>query len=583
MKQDHNQARVRQLCRQLKPIIGKKADDVWLAYLAENQEGKDQLQEYLEIIAARHFMENLDQDQAVLVPPEAEQARGEYTLGDVVYNQQELFEFGLREDEWVQHVGIFGRSGGGKTNLGLLITKKLLKRGKPFLVFDWKRNYRDLLTTEGYEDVAVYTIGRSVMPFSFNPLIPPPQTNPTTWLKKIIDVIAHAYMLGNGVIYMLQEAIDSAYREAGVYDGSVEKWPTFKDIYQRLKQKQSAGREAGWLSSALRAMASLCFGEMDRLVNQRSADSQNIQKLLARPAILELDALTQSDKVLFVSALLLWIHHFRMTESDREIFKHAIIIEEAHHILSNERRSLLGGQSVMEITFREIREFGESLIILDQHPSQISMPALGNTYCTVCFNLKHKTDVNAISQAMFLKDQQKDVVGNLPIGQAVVRLQGRINGPFVVKVPEFNLKKGSLSDAGLITHMTRLGLYSERKHAPHLNYQPPGPAGAADIHASSASTSNNPSPDRESKSAMPSLREKFLKDVSELPESGIAARYKRLGISVRQGQKIKDLCVQKGLIREHREITNKGRRKVIRLTEKGALALSKEDIRMEDR
>jgi hypothetical protein len=51
----------------------------------------------------------------------------------------------------------------------------------------------------------------------------------------------------------------------------------------------------------------------------------------------------------------------------------------------------------MEITFREIREFGESLIILDQHPSQISLPALGNTYCSICMNLKHKTDINAMA------------------------------------------------------------------------------------------------------------------------------------------------------------------------------------------
>ena len=86
------------------------------------------------------------------------------------------------------------------------------------------------------------------------------------------------------------------------------------------------------------------------------------------------------------------IHHQRMTEEKREDFKHCILIEEAHHILSDERRSLVGGQSVMEIIFREIREFGESLILLDQHPSKISLPALGNTYCTICMNLKHKTD-----------------------------------------------------------------------------------------------------------------------------------------------------------------------------------------------
>jgi len=87
-----------------------------------------------------------------------------------------------------------------------------------------------------------------------------------------------------------------------------------------------------------------------------------------------------------------------MAEERREDFKHAIIIEEAHHILSDERRSFIGGQSVMDIIFREIREFGESLILLDQHPSKISLYTLGNTYCTICMNLKHKTDIKGATR-----------------------------------------------------------------------------------------------------------------------------------------------------------------------------------------
>ena len=126
-------------------------------------------------------------------------------------------------------------------------------------------------------------------------------------------------------------------------------------------------------------------------------DNQHLERLLDRQVVLELDALIQSDKVFFIQALLLWIHHRRMVEGFREQFKHAILIEEAHHVLSGERRSLIGGQSVMEITFREIREFGEALVILDQHPSQISLPALGNTYTTICLTLKHSRDVNAIA------------------------------------------------------------------------------------------------------------------------------------------------------------------------------------------
>ena len=66
----------------------------------------------------------------------------------------------------------------------------------------------------------------------------------------------------------------------------------------------------------------------------------------------------------------------------------------------------------------------------------------------------------------------------------------------------------------------------------------------------------------------------FLKDIQEQPDSGIAARYKQLGLSVRQGQKVKTKLLEQGLIEEDQETTRIGRRTVIRLSEKGKVALS---------
>lgn len=553
-KANHGDAdRVRELCRQLKPIIGLQAERIWLAYVAEDENGKSQVQEYLELMAAQQFMGTLESTGPGLVPPTAKDAAGQYCLGTVNYNGKDLHPFGLREGEWIQHVGIFGRSGAGKTNLGFLVVQELIAAGKPVLIFDWKRNYRDLLALKGYENVAVYTIGRPISPLSFNPLVPPAQTNPKTWLKKLIAVVAHAYLLGDGVIYLLQEAIDHVYEKYGVYSGQVDKWPTFRDVLSVLKARETSGREAGWLSSALRALASLCFGEMDVLVNQGNDD---LGQLLTRPVVLELDALTQSDKVFFVQSVLLWIHHYRMAEPQREQFKHAIVVEEAHHVLSNERQSLAGGQSVMEITFREIREFGEAMIILDQHPSQISMPALGNTYCTISFNLKHRTDVNAMAQAILLKDDERDILGNLQVGQAVVRLQGRSVKPFMISVPEFKIKKGTFTDTRLINHMVQLGLLPEHHGLVNADVAIPGD------HAS------------ESRNISPEVR--FLLDVARRPDSGIADRYKRLEVSVRQGQKLKNALVLAGLIEEQTQITHKGRVRIVRLTGQGRLHVTQQ-------
>ena len=53
-------ARARELCHKLKPDIGQQADRIWMAYVAEDETGKGQLLDYLEILATQHFHGSLD-------------------------------------------------------------------------------------------------------------------------------------------------------------------------------------------------------------------------------------------------------------------------------------------------------------------------------------------------------------------------------------------------------------------------------------------------------------------------------------------------------------------------------------------
>ena len=541
--------RVREMCRKLKPVLGPQVEQLFLAYRVEDEEGKEQIEAYLDVLAAQHLPQGVDDSGVDLVPPTREQAHGDYTVGHVVYGGKSLFDFGIREKECIQHIACFGRTGAGKTNLGFILFQEFLRKGKPVLVFDWKRNYRDLLAMSDFQDVEVYTIGGGVSPLTFNPLIPPPGIKPKTWLKKIIQVIAHAYMLGNGVLYLLQQSLDAIYEEFGIYSGRVERYPTFRDVLAKLKDYNARGREAGWLSSTLRALASLCFGDMDSLVNE--GNNQMLDHLLQKSAILELDTLTQSDKVFFVQALMLWLHHRRMMEGEREVFKHAVFIEEAHQVLSNERQSLLGGQSVMDITFREIREFGECMVLFDQHPSEISLPALGNTYTTITLNLKHAKDVGTMAQAMLLEGDEKNLLGALKVGEAVVKVQGRVPKPFLIRIPEFPIRKGVVDDAMVQARMS-----------PVLNsLRPGGTAGITAVDTRESCDSDDDGP--------PSIEERFLLDIGQHPDSGVAERYKRLGLSVRQGQKLKAYMLAKELVTETQDHTKTGRLNRIRLTEKG--------------
>ena len=210
----------------------------------------------------------------------------------------------------------------------------------------------------------------------------------------------------------------------------------------------------------------------------------------------------------------------------------------------------------MEITFREIREFGESMIILDQHPSQISTPALGNTYCTICLNLKHRKDINAMGQCMLLEDKERDNLGMLEVGQAIVKMQGRIARPFMVRIPEFKLRKGTVTDEMVRKRMTSV-------LGPAIQLRTEGLLAALEA-MNKGSVMQEPGLDSGN-----GFDVRFLRDVKDYPESGVAVRYKRLGISVRQGQKLKARLAQDGKIEEHEERTPTGRIRVIRLTEQG--------------
>lgn len=555
--------RARGLCRQLAPVIGpQKAARIWTAYVMENEAGRDQILEYLELLAAQHFQGSLDDEGPGLIPPKAEAAAGEYALGTVAYNGKPLYPFGLREPEVLQHLGVFGRSGGGKTNLGFLIVQRLVEAGKPVLIFDWKRNYRDLAALPGFEKLAVYTAGRPVAPLRINPLMPPPRTSPEAWIGKVIAVMAHAYLLGDGVIFLLREAIDAVYVATGVYSGRVEQWPTFRDVFEYLRNRKTSGREAGWMSSALRALGGLCFGEMNALVNN---GHDRIEDLLVRSVVLELDALAQSEKVFITSLLIQWIHNFRLSGPVRESLGLVLLIEEAHHLLSDERRSLSGGQSVMELAFREIREFGVGIVMIDQRPATISPSALANTYALICFSMTHRADVSAVSQAMLLDDENKAALLGLQVGEAVVRLQGRSTGPFLIRVPEYShIKKGQFSDTMVAHQMTRLGLLSARDHA----IQP-----RADLPAEAVPAGSSVNADASHSAG----EQAFFIDVATFPDGGIAERYKRLGWSVRQGQKVKAALIRKGLISEEIRTTPRGKIRIIRLTEQAKQTEDYED------
>jgi len=557
--------KIEDVFRKLKPISEKDLDMLWQEYILADAKTQKNLEDMLRLVLAKNLGATFEEKEILLEPPPEELSGGEYPLGIIYYGKKKFHWFGLREKEWIQHTGIFGRSGTGKTNVAFLIVLNLLKHGKPFLVFDWKRNYRDLLSLDCGEEILVFTVGRNVSPFYFNPLIPPPGSPPTIWLKKLIEIMCHSYFLGEGVAFLLQKAFDSVYREFGVYEGKNKVYPNLMDVKEWLENCRTKGRESAWMDSALRAAGVLCFGEVGKVLNQR--ENLPINELLAKSVILELDALTSSDKTFLIESLLLWIHHYRMAEGQREKFKHAILIEEAHHILLRKKQEIMGEEAITDVILREIRELGEAIILLDQHPSLISKPALGNTYTTIAMNLKHRADIQMISDSLLLDMEKTRYLGKLEVGTAMAKLQGRWFDPFLVKFPLVRIEKGTVTDEEVSERMKSLfqrlpEVLRERKDI------------IAPDSAEKEVFRDFLGEGKREEEGFSDFEALLLRDIGKHRFSSTSDRYARLGLNAYQGNKAKDSLIEKGLIEVKDFPTQTGRVKLLIPMEKSRTLLA---------
>lgn len=423
---------LRERVRQLEPLLGPRVRALWFKYLqARTMEKKMKWKRMIELLAERYL--RTIEDDVKLPPPSKEQTRGEYQLGEVIYPDKLYSNFGLREDEWCKHVMIVGMTGVGKTTATLQIIKELKAKNKSFMVFDWQREYKKLKKIKTFKDLVVLKAGRDNK-LRFNPLIPPKGTDIKEWLAKLVDVINHAYLGSYGTEYILRDVLLKAYQHAEKNN----EYPNFELVKQYLKKNVLRSRKEQWNQTAERILENLTYeGGLGPILN--SDRKQDFKNLLKKDVIIELDGLSSYDKRFLTEALLLWIYEFRKNQGESPEFKHAIIIEEAHNILSKAKERRYGGETIMEATLRMIRKFGESVIVIDQEPSKLSESIKANTNTKITFTLGNGLDIHDMARSMELSKEHRKYLDILKVGEAMVKVKGRIEKPLKVQFPSFEI------------------------------------------------------------------------------------------------------------------------------------------------
>ncbi len=441
--------------KKLIPIIGKDgASRISRAYLVADEDTRQRILELVDVIRAASAP--MEEGSILLEPMPAEIASiGDIEVGKVMYGSREMYPIGLAKNSFLTHIGIFGSSGYGKTNLSYWLIMQLAKRDIPVLIFDFsKRNYRELLATEIRDKVDVFTVGRETVPFKFNPLIPPPNIHLSQWMKEFASIFDHAYWLLGGGRHIAMKALEAVYE--------IKQPPRLKDIKDWLSgygEERLPPRERNWLSTATRPLESLCFKELGKVFDcEKGVDVSSFFKE-GRVTALELDALDTNDKTFFIEIILQWLRDWLLSADSREKLKGVIILEEAHHVLNREKSVKIGSETVMDLIFREIRELGMGILYIDQHPSLVSYPALGNTSSQIYMNLgldsQRASDIRDASNMLGLDyEEEGQYLRKLPVGQGFMLCRGLpYSDPFLVKFNEVKVVKGSVNDAVLESAM----------------------------------------------------------------------------------------------------------------------------------
>lgn len=189
---------LKDICKKLKPILGSRADALWIAYItADTPESKREAEALIQMVGIQHLSRTVNDQTILLPPPSAEAASGEFFLGTIAYGTQPLYPLYLRRENFMKHIGIFSITGGGKTNAAQILLLGLLAKDIPFLVVDWKRSYSVLhtLPVPKVETIQVYSVGRKIgIPFNWNPLRAPPGIHPKTSISVVAEALEKSHI-----------------------------------------------------------------------------------------------------------------------------------------------------------------------------------------------------------------------------------------------------------------------------------------------------------------------------------------------------------------------------------------------------
>lgn len=422
------------------PLDRDAVNQLLYVYAIENNE-RERIKEEIDELVSAFSDELLLSEKPLLEAPSRLEAGGEIEIGRVFQGEKVLWNFGVSREELNQHMLITARSGAGKTTLIIRIITRLIAKGIPFLVFDFKQDYRHLIRR--YPLVVIRWSDLRI-----NPLEPPPGVGFREWKQQFLNLFGHVEGIWKGSTQYLLEAMDKAYGRKGI--------PTMEDVYNAIRGSNESTRKLQEYASVVETRLYGLLSKLGETINNERT-LMDLERLLELPVVIELDGLGREEANILVLFFFYWIYAYRKARRQRGKLLHVLIIDEAKRVFTgseaySQTTAEYSGIPPADLVCDEVRDFGEGIIASDQEPTKLSNSLKANTYTKLTGFLGNGRDIDDMAEAMDLNDEEREAITKLERGEWLVKLAGRYTKPFLMRSEDFQLKK-DVSDEELKASM----------------------------------------------------------------------------------------------------------------------------------
>lgn len=354
----------------------------------------------------------------------------------------------LTHEELLKHVLITGESGSGKTNL---ISHLLLQLDTPFWVYDFKQDYRHLLSE--IDDLLVLT----PEVISIDPFQAPSQVGERKWLNRFVEIFIDTYNLLDASRNFLQANLEEMHQKdcANSFSNLVE-------IIQN-KDINPYSRTQRYRETVLNRLQALTPSTEQQDIFKPDTRF-DLEELLTQKIVFELEPLPQPVQNLFTELLIEYTYQYRLAHNQRgrSQLSHVHVVDEAKQIFDhNKEKSPEKGIPEIDQQTSKIGEFQEALIVADQEPRKLTDSIKANTSTKIQLPSTDNKQIKEVAESINLSPRQIEFLQTLETGQAVI--QKTNHPPEVVQVPYRDISK-TVTEAEIRTKLQNSPYIQDRRN-----------------------------------------------------------------------------------------------------------------------